>query len=420
MNNIDIKDLLAEFYAELEEYDNNAISRHAKFSSLPNKIKVAIGMRRVGKTYFLMQKVKSLLNEKVSIQQIFYINFEDDRLIPVKEDKLRWLVDQFYSLYPENHNKKCYLFFDEIQNAAGWPLYIRRIFDTKKVEIYLSGSSAKLLSKEIATSLRGRSMATEIWPFSFNEYLLANKVKLPSVVGQAQRDKLNPYLLKYINEGGFPETINIELIERIKLLQSYVDLVILRDIAERYSISNLSLLKYMIKCLIKNVGSGFSINKFFNDVKSQGYTVAKDTLHDYLGYIEDAYLAFAVPLYDSSIRKVQTNPKKIYTIDTGLANAFTFSSSRNYGHLFENLIYLDLRRKGHEIYYYLTQERYEIDFLSIDKFGSLHLSQVVWDVEDNETLHREERALKAAEKELGTKGKIITPKEYLNSLHKSD
>jgi predicted AAA+ superfamily ATPase len=147
----------------------------------------------------------------------------------------------------------------------------------------------------------------------------------------------------------------------------------------------------MIKTLIKNVSSGFSVNKFFNDTKSEGFAVSKNTLHACLGYIEDAYLVFSVSLYDKSIRKVQSNPKKIYAIDTGLVNAYTLSSSTNFGHLFENLIYLHLRRKEHDVYYYLTKERYEVEFLSKDKQGNLHLIQVVWNSEDNETMAREER-----------------------------
>src|SRR3990167_6976241 len=199
------------------------------------------------------------------------------------------------------------------------------------------------------------------------------------------------------------------------LLQDYVNVVIFRDIVERYGINNIRLIKYMIKTMLKNVGTSFAVNKFYNDLKSQGFSVSKTTIHDYLGYIEDAYLAFTVPLYSESIRKVHSNPRKIYAIDSGLINAYTLSLSKNYGHLFENLVYLDLRRRGHEIYYYLTNERYEIDFISKDKSGNLHLCQVVWDDSNPETMERETRALRIAEKELGIKGKIITPAVYLSS-----
>lgn len=407
------QELREEFIQEISIF-NNGTPREAKFSDIPNKIKVAIGMRRSGKTYFLMQQIRALQQNGLPLSQIFFMSFEDDRLLPMSQDSLRSFIDEFYSLYPENHGKPCYFFLDEIQNVADWPILVRRVFDSKRVELYLTGSSAKLLSKEIATSLRGRSVATEIWPFSFDEYLFAKKVEpVGKIVGKAVRDRLMQHLIEYLMHGGFPEAIHLELPDRNGLLQDYVNVVIFRDIIERYGITNITLIKYMIKTLLKNVGTSFAVNKFYNDLKSQGFSVSKTTIHDYLGYIEDAYLAFTVPLYSESIRKVHSNPRKIYAVDSGLVNAYTLSLSKNYGHLFENLVYLDLRRKGHEIYYYLTNERYEIDFMTKDKSGNLHLYQVVWDDSNPETMERETRALRIAEKELGIKGEIITPAKYI-------
>jgi predicted AAA+ superfamily ATPase len=357
----------------------------------------------------------------IPLSQIFFMNFEDDRLLPMTQESLRNFIDEFYRLYPENHGKQCYFFLDEIQNVEEWSLLVRRIFDSKRVELYLTGSSAKLLSKEISTSLRGRSVATEIWPFSFDEYLLAVNAK-PSgkVIGRAARDVLMQHFIQYILHGGFPEAIHLNLPDRNGLLQDYVNVVIFRDIVERYGITNITLIKYMIKTILKNIGSGFAVNKFYNDLKSQGFTVGKTTIHEYLGYIEDAYLAFTVPLYAESIRKVHTNPRKIYAIDSGLVNAYAMSLSKNYGHLFENLIYLDLRRRGHEIFYYLTNERYEVDFLSKDRNGNLHLYQVVWDDSNPETIERETRALRAAENELGIEGEIITPTRYISTWRRME
>lgn len=415
MTNLLFQELREEFIQEMSIF-NNGIPREAKFSAIPNKIKVAIGMRRSGKTYFLLQQINALQKNGVPLSQIFFMSFEDDRLLPMSQESLRNFINEFYTLYPENHGKLCYFFLDEIQNVEDWPTLVRRIFDSKLAELYLTGSSAKLLSKEIATSLRGRSVATEIWPFSFDEYLLANKVEpAGKIVGKAVRDRLMQHLIEYLMHGGFPEAIHLELPDRNGLLQDYVNVVIFRDIIERYGITNITLIKYMIKTMLKNVGTNFAVNKFYNGLKSQGFSVSKTTIYDYLNYIEDAYLAFTVPLYSESIRKVHSNPRKIYAIDTGLINAYTLSLSKNYGHLFENLFYLDLRRKGHEIYYYLTNERYEIDFMTKDKSGNLHLYQVAWDSSNPETMERETRALRIAEKELGIKGEIITPAIYLSS-----
>ncbi len=404
--------LLEEFYQKIERI--SLIPREFSFPKIENKIKVAIGMRRSGKTYFLLQQILNLLKEKVPKHRILYLNFEDDRLLPLVTEKLASLVESFYSYYPDNHDHLCYLFFDEIQNVENWSLVIRRLFDTKNVEIFLSGSSAKLLSTEIATSLRGRSISLEVFPFSFSEYCTAKKINKPEKpFGKKSLDQFNPHLTDYLIHGGFPEIVSLNLPDRRQILRDYVNIVIARDIVERNHLNNYTLIRYFINTLIKNAGTTFSFNKFFNDLKSQGMSLGKSTLYDYFSYIEDAFLAFKVPLFSESLRKIQSNPQKIYTVDTGLIHTYTTQFSQNLGHMFENLIYLDLRRKGHEIYHYLTKERYEIDFLTLDKTGKQHLYQVAWDTSNQDTLAREERALKQAEKELNIKGKVITPETYL-------
>ncbi len=415
-----LKTLLSEFKANFEA-SSGALLRQYEFSSMQNKIKVAIGMRRVGKTYFLFETIRKLMAEKaIPWSRILYINFEDDRLLPCSKTKLREILEDFYTLYPENHDVVCHLFLDEIQHVEDWPTVIRRFFDTKKVEIYLSGSSSKLLSKEIASSLRGRSIATEIWPFDFNEFLLSHNIELEKTLfGRKSHDILYDSLKHYLVSGGFPETLSASVEDRRKILQEYVDVVVMRDIIDRYKITNLSLVKYLINTLLKNIGSGFSINKFANDVKSQGLSGAKNTIYDYLNYIEDAYLIFAVPLFSESLRKTHSNLKKIYAIDPGLVQAYSFSLNDNFGHLFENIVYLDLRRKGHKVHYYLTKERYEIDFLTEDPLGKIHLYQVVWDTSDEKTLAREMRALDAAKAELNVSGELITPESYIKQAWES-
>lgn len=399
--------------------------REATFSNLSNKIDVTLGMRRTGKTYFLLQQMQKLLeNESVPWQRCLYVNFEDDRLLPCSQSKFREILESFYKYYPENHEHVCYLFLDEVQNVEGWSLVLRRFLDTKKIKIYISGSSAKLLSKEIATELRGRSFPTEIWPFSFSEYLNAKKVTFDTTLfGQKNKDLFSHLLSNYLNEGGFPEVMFINDSEkRTQLLQDYVELVVMRDIIERHNIKNIQTIKYIIKILLKNIGCSFSVNKLFNDLKSQNVSVTRGLLYDYIGYIEDAYLIFNIPLYNESIRKVHVNPKKTYAVDTGLIKAFSFSLNQNHGHLFENLVFLDLKRQKNKIYYYLTEQKYEVDFLVETLKGERKLLQVVWDTTDKTTLERETRALKTAEQELKIKGELITPevfiKQYWDSFTK--
>jgi uncharacterized protein len=407
--------LLGEFYSKLGLL-NNLVEREAQFPDAPSKIKVAIGMRRAGKTYFLYQHILKLLERGVSREAILYINFEDDRLLPWNEEILAKLVDAFYALYPENHDRKCFLFFDEIQNVPNWALVIRRLHDTKQAEIFLTGSSAKLLSKEIASSLRGRSLAVEIWPYSFQEFMHAKQITIDqSLFDRKTQDKLSKMFHFYLSEGGFPEIVNFDPDVKQKTLQEYLDVVIYRDIIERHLIKNTTLIKYMILSMIHNVGKPFAVNKFYNDLKSRGYAIGKDILYEYADHIEDAYLAFPVAVYDLSLRKAQTKPKKLYAIDPGMVRALTLDYEKDLGRLFENIIFIELKRLGCKINYYLTSEGYEIDFMAQTPRGHKKLFQVAWDVEDEKTLAREERALQAGMNELKIDGEIITLHSYLQN-----
>ncbi len=405
--------LLGEFREKLNLL-KGIVVRDAQFPNAPNKIKVAIGMRRVGKTYFLFQQILQLIKDGVSQTAILYLNFEDDRLLPLNEKRLANLVDSFYSLYPENHDRKCYLFLDEIQSVDNWPIVIRRLHDTKNAEIFLTGSSAKLLSKEIATNLRGRSLAIEIWPYSFNEVMRAKKISIDrSLYDKKTQDNLKQIFHDYLSKGGFPEVIAYDPDARQKTLQDYLDVVIYRDIIERHKIKNPTLIKYMILSITHNVGKPFTVNKFYHDLKSQGYQTGKDILYEYADYIEDTYLAFFISIYEKSIRKRQTNPKKLYAIDPGMIRALTLDYENDLGRLFENIVFIDLKRLGCKISYYLTSDRYEIDFLVQTPRGHKKFYQIVWDMQDAKTMEREKRALDAGIKELKIDGDIISLDSYL-------
>lgn len=254
--------LLQEFHDKLKSL-HDFVPRNAKFTNVENKINVVIGMRRTGKTYFVFEKILQLLEAGVALTEILYINLEDDRLLPLTTSKLANLLDDFYSMHPENHEKKCYFFLDEIQNVDDWAIVIRRFFDSKNVSIFLTGSSAKLLSKEIATSLRGRSLATEIWPYDFQEYRVAIKSDVDTrIYGAKTRDKLMLVFRQYLDVGGFPEVVLYDRNIHDQTLQDYVSIVTFRDIIERYTIPNPSVIKYMITVMLGNFAKLFSINKF--------------------------------------------------------------------------------------------------------------------------------------------------------------
>jgi predicted AAA+ superfamily ATPase len=413
-----MQELLKTLHQELQErllQYRDMVDRQIDFLEMKNKISVAIGMRRTGKTFLMYHKIQSLLDQSIPITRILYIDFEDDRLLPMHQQGLGKLIDGFYSLFPENHHETCYLFLDEIHNIENWALTVRRISTSKNCRLYLSGSSAKLLSKEIATELRGRTITTEVFPFSFKEYLVAKNIKIAKApFSQQETDVLQKYLTDYLEEGGFPGVIGEPPTHQTLTLQEYIDVVIFKDIVERHDITNIVVIRYMIHYLLKNNATSLSGNKFYHDLKSQGFSVGRSTVYDYLSYIEDAYLIFTVPLYAESVRKVQSNPKKIYAIDNGVVRASSLRLTKNEGRSFENLVYLDLRRQGHEIYYYLTQNGHEVDFLTRDLTGQLHLYQVASDATDSQTRQREMRALEEAQKELGIKGMLITKDNYIN------
>lgn len=405
--------LQEEFRASLSK-TVNSVNRRYQFPDGKDFAKVAIGIRRSGKTYFLFQTMRDLLAENISLDQLLYLNFEDARLLPLDQKKMGDMVDALYTLRPDLHNRRCYLFLDEVQNVEGWPLVIRRLLDTKDLEIYITGSSAKLLSKEIATSLRGRSMAIEIQPYDFQEYLNVHEIPLPSKpFGKKAQDQYRGYLLEFFQKGGFPAVQGLAEHETLEVLQNYVEVVVFRDVVERHKISNTKLLKYFVSVLLKNAASRFSINKFHKDAHSQGYKAGKDTLYSFLEYLEDAFLIYTVPIFTESLRVLETTPKKIYAVDNGLINASTFNLSLNFGKMLENQVYLDLRRQKKEIFYYTTTDGYEIDFITKDRMGQYEMIQVVWDQKDQATMEREGRALKSAEKELGIKGRIIDWEGYL-------
>jgi hypothetical protein len=381
-----------------------------------NKILAVVGMRRAGKTYFLYQLIHDLLGSGVPSESVLYINLEDDRLLPVDHRKLAGLLEGFYALHPANHERRVHLFLDEIQVADGWPAVLRRFLDTRDVQITITGSSSKLLSTEIATALRGRSLDCEVAPFSFSERLTHLGRGLPrNSAGPAERDRLREELERHITCGGFPETILLPTRERIQTLQGYVNVVILRDLVERHGIANVALVRHLLRTLISTAGGRFTVNKFYNDSRSQGLRVAKNTLHDYLEMIEDAFLTFLVPIHTLSARKRNVNPRKVYAVDPGLVGAYTLRRD-NFGPLFENLVYNDLRRRGCRLAYHLTRSGREVDFVAQYPDGRVRLYQATHDITEEATRQREQAALDEACAELGAEGMLVTPESYVEGF----
>lgn len=372
--------------------------RDVSVPMLPGKVDTLIGMRRTGKSWRIYQAMKELLAAGGAKESLLYINFDDERLYPLTTSDLQRIPETFFRLYPENKHRRCHFFFDEIQNVTGWERFVRRLLDTENAHIMLTGSSARLLSREIATALRGRSLATEIFPFSFREALrhLGEDDTLVKRPGTARRALLANRLRGYLEAGGFPEVQGIEAPYRVRILQEYVDVVILRDVVERHGIGNLAPLRYLIRHLLGAPACAFSINRFHNDLKSQGIACGKNGLHDYLAYLEDAYLVQSIQIDSRSVRQRQVNPRKVYPIDTGLAQAFRHGPGMDRGRLLETLVFLDLRRRGMAIAYFRSEQGYEVDFLARSVQGETLAIQVAETIADPKTRQRELRALEAA------------------------
>jgi hypothetical protein len=255
--------------------------RDIALPEVPRKAAVIIGMRRSGKTFLLWQEIRRLLASGVDRRDILYANFEDDRLHPASPDLLAGLLETFYRFNPAARLRTAYLFLDEIQMVPGWPRFVRRVLDTENVRVYLTGSSAKMLHAEVATELRGRGLAVEVFPFSFRESLAAAGIEspIPMPPGAKRRSEIEGRLLTYLDIGGFPEVQVMPLVERVQTLQDYVELVLLRDVIERHRIENALAARSLARALLQAPARRFTVNKLHADLQSRGLRVSKDTLH---------------------------------------------------------------------------------------------------------------------------------------------
>jgi len=410
-----MKDLIKEILIEFHQDElPNVIKRAIDIPKLPSTIRKAfifIGMRRVGKTFLMYQHMENLIANGLDKRKLIYINFEDDRLASFKVDDFQTILDVYFELYPDFiHNNDLHFFFDEIQNILDWEKFIRRLLDKEKMSIYITGSSAKLLSKEIATSLRGRCLTKEIFPLSFSEFLNYNNIRESPYLTSKDKSVIKHYCHNYLTHGGFPETLQLSENLRRQTIQSYINAAVFRDVIERYNLSNSALVKTFLNHCLQNIAAPLSVTKLYKTLKSLGETATKSNLYMYLKYFEDAYLLATVPLFDYSARKRQVNPSKVYCVDSGIIGAYSIKIAMEYSHCLENAVYIYLRKKEYEgIYYYKTHSGKEIDFVAQSLNGQIELFQVCVELSDEKTKQREITALVEAANELHiTHARIIT------------
>jgi len=367
---------------------------------IAGKALAVIGIRRSGKTTFLWQCLADRLAAGVPREALLYFNFEDERLAEMPALDLQWVVEEYFTLHPERRNDRpVTFFFDEIQLVPGWETFVRRLLDTERVEVFLSGSSARLLSREVATSMRGRGLEVLVHPFSFREYLRhrdAEPARPWSHLPKATRSALTRHFRDYLVTGGFPEAQGAAPRDRGLLLRSFADVALLRDVIDRHNVSNPAALRWLQRHLLANPAGAFSVQKFFDALRSQGLPVGKDTLHEYLGHLEDAFLVRTLWLHTASERQRMVNPRKAYPVDPGFIPLYDPAGRANLGHAVETVVLLELERRGCQVGYVRTRDGFEVDFYVRDPEGEAMLIQVCSDVSDASTFDREVRALASA------------------------
>ncbi|MDP1695722.1 MAG: ATP-binding protein [archaeon] len=334
------------------------------------------GIRRCGKSTFIHQLLKKQ-------KKGYYLNLEDPRLEGFELSDFNKIEDIMKEVYGEEG----VYFFDEIQNIEKWEKFIRYLVD-KKEKVIITGSNASLLSNELGTKLTGRHLQIEMFPFSFTEFLNFKKDS-PSIKSFEE----------YFNKGGFPEYLKNE---NPLILNELLSDIIMKDISIRFGIKNTNILNKMAIYLISNVGKEFS----YNSLKSMFEIKSVQSVIDYIFYFENAYLLFTIPKFSYSYKKQQINPKKIYSIDNGFSYNNSSSFSKDKGKMLENLVFLELRRKFKDIFYF--QEKTECDFIIKEKEKITMAIQVCFDFNE-ENKNREINGLIAALKEFNLKeGLILT------------
>jgi predicted AAA+ superfamily ATPase len=353
------------------------------------KIISLIGMRRVGKTFLLFQRMQDLLDAGVDRRQLIYLNFEDDRISPIKKEELALIPQAHGELYPELLDTHHYYFFDEVHNAPGWERFCRRIYDTERASIVVTGSSSHFFAREVATELRGRSLPIEVFPLSFKEFVGFRNVPVESH-SQASEQRLVAELEAYLKIGGLPEVVLAEDAVRSFILREYADLILYKDLIDRHRLSNPLVMKELLRHCLSSPASLINVAKIFNDLKSRGLKLGKDTLYQYLDYLQDSYLVFLTPIADRSLRKRAINPKRMHSIDWAIGYSYVPEELIDRGRKLENAIFLHERRKQPELGYLLSP--HEVDIVDSLEHPQRYIN-VCWSLGSKDTRDREVQGL---------------------------
>lgn len=373
------RDILKQIIIDQKEMylDNPLISRDYNLEENVNYC--FVGIRRTGKSYMMYQQIHNLMNDGISSSQIVYVNFEDERLLEIGVDDLNTILE--IGIEFSGSKGKPYLFLDEIQNVDGWEKFVRRVADMK-YRINITGSNSKMLSKEIASTLGGRFMIVNVFPYSFKEYLSANHIEniMLAQIGTKKRADIVSQYEQYVTYGAFPELVDIK--NKRPFLNNIYQTVYLQDIITRNKITNDFAVRLILKKIAESVTKALSFNRLTNIVKSAGISIGKQTVINYVGHMLDSYLIFSLQNYASK----KTSPK-YYFMDTGLLGLMLLDYKTAQ---LENLVAVELiRRYGFENVYFF-ENNIEVDFYIPSENLAIQVSMQVLD--DVDTLERETRA----------------------------
>jgi len=362
-----------------------AVPRTLELPLATRKIVAVLGIRRSGKTYLLYETMRRLEARGVDRRQLVYLNFEDDRLLPIRPDELDLVLRAHEELYPAFAGRTKYLFLDEVQDVPGWDAFVRRLHDTEDAHIYVTGSSSHLLSREIATGLRGRSVSFEVFPLSFPEFL-AFRGSAHQPYSRSSEARMAAALDEYLATGGLPEVVLADEDLRQRILKEYVDLVFYKDLVERYRVGNPLVMRQLLRHCLESPASLFNAHKLYQDLRSQGIAVSKDTLYAYAGHLEESFVVFMLSVAERSVRKQAMNPKKLHAIDWALALPFVAAPAVDAGRKLESAVFLHWRRRREDLGY-LGGER-EVD-LVVNRAHPEALINVAYSTASQQTWNRE-------------------------------
>lgn len=406
-----IKSLIA---IKQSEIPFDVIARDSELPTDRKKIITVPGVRRCGKSTLMEIAINRLVEEGTPKENILWLGFDDERLVTMKVEELDEVLVAYMEMYPDIPLKDVHIFFDEIQLIKGWEYFVLRVYKSYCKHIYVCGSNATMLSTEIASALRGYPLEYATFPLSFHEYCRFMGITTTSFLEQDRAKVRNAFEAYCCEESSFPEIVlTRSKSEKTKLLHAYFDTMILKDLAEHYSIPNVAILRYFVKRIMGNLTKPTSINAIYKDIRSQGLKVSKDELYLWADYVCGIFMFLRISKYDRSLVKEQKSLDKYYCIDNGLRSAVLLPQSDDNGKKLENLVFLELYRRrepSDKISYY--QGTGECDFVVQREEMVEELIQVTWDMSDPATRQRETSGLLEASRVTGCeKLTIITSNE---------